>query len=411
MVPAVAGPPFTPYQRKLIAFLSVACFFEGYDFFALTQILPNLRADMGLTEGQAGIMVTTINVGTVLAYLLVRVADRIGRKRVLTITIAGYTLFTLLTGFSVGPVSFALAQMVARIFLIGEWAISMIFAAEEFPAERRGAVAAVIQTATSLGAIFCAGVMPALLRLPWGWRSVYLTAIVPLALVAFARKEIRETQRFESQKGGRTRRPFVFVLGTPHRRLILWMGLIWGLTYMGTATAVTFWKDFAVHERGITDAQVGAAVPIAAFGSMPLILFAGRLLDRLGRKRAGLLIFVIGAAGVIGAYTFHSYAALTASLVFAIFGASATLTTLNTITAELFPTEVRADAFAWANNLLGRVGYVLSPVVVGYAAERTGYGPSVAASALLPVVAIVILCFTIPETRGRQLEDALDVPL
>ena len=65
----------TPYQRKLFLFLSVATFFEGYDFFALTQILPNLRADMDLPREASGYIVGIVNIGTILAFWLVRRAD------------------------------------------------------------------------------------------------------------------------------------------------------------------------------------------------------------------------------------------------------------------------------------------------------------------------------------------------
>ena len=63
------------YQRRLFVFLSVATFFEGYDFMALTQILPELRADFGLDRTAGGILLGVINVGTVIAYLLIRKAD------------------------------------------------------------------------------------------------------------------------------------------------------------------------------------------------------------------------------------------------------------------------------------------------------------------------------------------------
>ncbi|MFW6087686.1 MAG: MFS transporter, partial [Myxococcota bacterium] len=122
----------TAYQWKLFGFLGVATFFEGYDFIALTQILPHLRADMGLDKGAAGVLLTAINVGTFVAYLVVRQADRWGRRRVLTITIVGYTIFTLLSGLAPNVWVFGAAQMMARVFLIGEWAISMVIAAEEF---------------------------------------------------------------------------------------------------------------------------------------------------------------------------------------------------------------------------------------------------------------------------------------
>src|SRR5215204_2261461 len=129
---------FTPYQRRLFLFLSVATFFEGFDFIALSQILPNLRKDLGLGVEWSGYLVTFINMGTVLAYPLVRLADRWGRRRVLTVTIAGYTLFSFLSGLSPNVYVFAVLQLLARVFLIAEWATSTVVAAEEYPAARRG---------------------------------------------------------------------------------------------------------------------------------------------------------------------------------------------------------------------------------------------------------------------------------
>jgi putative MFS transporter len=269
--------PFTPYQRRLFVFLSVATFFEGFDFLALTQILPELRADMGLDQADAGILVAFINVGTVVAYLLVRQADRWGRRRVLTWTIAGYTTFTFLSGFSPNAWVFAGFQMLARVFLIGEYAISMVIAAEEFPAARRGVVIGVISAFASLGSVVCAGVVPILLRAPWGWRTVYFVGIVPLLILAYARRNLRETRRFEERAatGPPPERSLGHVWRTGHRRRVLQLGLIWLVTFVCTQNAVTFWKEFAVAERSMTDTQVATAITIAALASMPLVFMVG----------------------------------------------------------------------------------------------------------------------------------------
>jgi len=128
-VPGLAKATFTSYQKRLFVFLSVATFFEGYDFTALSQILPNFRTEMVLTEGQGGLIVTTISAGTIVSYLLVRLADKWGRRRVLTITILGYALFTFLTGLSPNAYYFTMFQFLGRVFLIAEWALSMVIAA------------------------------------------------------------------------------------------------------------------------------------------------------------------------------------------------------------------------------------------------------------------------------------------
>jgi putative MFS transporter len=405
---AAGSESFTPYQRRLFVFLSVATFFEGYDFIALTQILPNLRADMGLGPEQGGYLVTFINIGTVIAYLLVRRADRWGRRRVLTVTIAGYTIFTFLSGLSPNVYAFALLQMLARIFLIAEWATSMVIAAEEFPAARRGMVIGVISAFGSLGSISCAGVVPLLLKTDYGWRSVYLVGIIPLLVLAYARRGLQETRRFAEQvkaRGSEPARPFTYILKTPYRRRVIELGLIWMMTYVCTSTAVTYWKEFAVAERGFSDAQVGRAIAVAATVSLPLVFLAGKLLDVIGRRRGAAVIFGSSALGTISCYSLHGELWLTLALIVGIFSSSAVLPALNAFTTELFPTELRGDAFAWSNNLFGRITYVLSPMVVAQAAKHVGWGPAVSATAVFPLFALALIFWLLPETRAKELEE------
>jgi len=399
--------PLSSYQRRLLVFLSVASFFEGYDFFALTQILPNLRADLqvGITGG--GLLVGFINVGTILAFVLARKADRWGRKPVLTATIAGYTLFTFLSGLSPNVYVFAVLQMVARIFLIAEWATSMVIAAEEFSAKGRGTALGVVSAAAGFGAIVCAGVVPMLLATAYGWRSVYFVSILPLLLLGFARRGLQETGRFSSQQAAAQapEESLFAIWGTTHRKRVLQLAVIWFLTYVCTQNAVTFWKEFALAERGLSDAQVGNAVKLSALASMPLAFAAGKLLDVVGRKVGATLIYASTIVGVIGAYTAHSLAALTVSLVFAVLGVNAVLTVLNAFTTELFPTRYRGSAFAWSNNVIGRIGYCLSPVAVGALIPRFGWGTTLAATTAFPLLALILIWFMLPETRGRELEE------
>jgi putative MFS transporter len=395
--------------------LSVASFFEGYDFLALAQILPNLRREFSLSPDAGGALIGVIGIGTVLAYLLVRKADTWGRRPVLALTIAGYTLTSLLTGLVPSAIGFALCQLLARVFLIGEWAVSMVYASEEFPAERRGMVIGIIQACSALGAITCAGVVPLLLKTELGWRSVYFVGSVPLVLLAVARRQLRETSRFLARSaefsGAAQKSGALFgIFRSPYRGRVLLLALIWALTYVCTNNATLFWKEFAVGERGFSDAEVGGSLTVAAVLAMPLVFASGKLLDLIGRRLGALCIYVCTVLGVIGAYSLHSRALLTVAMLLAIFGTTAVLAVLNAYTAELFPTELRSDAFAWANNLLGRIGNVLSPFAVGYAAGRVGWGPAVGATAIGPVLAFLLIWMFLPETRGRELEDTASFP-
>jgi len=397
---------FTSYQKKLFVFLSVANFFEGYDFFAITQLLPSLRQTFGLTPREGTWLITLINAGTILAYLLVRRADRWGRKQVLSVTIAGYALFTFLSAWAPSALLFGVLQMVARIFLIGEWATSMVVAAEEYPAERRGMVIGVVSAAGGLGSIICAGVVPLLLKTHFGWRSVYMVGVVPLVLMMFARRGLQETRRFaEHRASGVAQAPLLDMLRGPQRRRVLQLGAIWFLSYICTNNAVTFWKEFAMAERGLDHKQVGSVVTVAALVSMPLVFLAGRMLDAIGRKRGAAVIYTATVLGVLGAYTLSGVAALTVCMTVGIFGINAVLTVLNTFMTELFPTELRGNAVAWSNNLIGRLGYVFSPLAIGEMVGKYGWGVPLRLSTLFPVMALFLIFLWLPETNARELED------
>ncbi len=413
--------PFTPYQRKLFFFLSVATFFEGYDFFALTQILTNLREEFDLPMEASAYIVGTVNIGTILAFWLVRKADVWGRRRVLTITIFGYTLFTVLSGFAPNIYLFVAAQLLARVFLLAEWAISMVIAAEEFPADRRGMTLGVIQACSSLGSIFCAGVVPLLLSTPYGWRTVYFVGVIPLVILMAARRGLKETKRFtaistavppdgpyrEQKQAFDTQKNSLFAIWkTPHARNVVVLAAIWFVAYIPAQNAVAFWKEFAIHERGFTDVDVSKSLTFAALVSMPFVFGSGKILDKFGRKLGAAIVFSLGGIGVVLCYTLESKWALTGALTLGIFGASAYLPLLNAYTSELFPTELRGTAAAWTNNLLGRFGYVLSPFLVGLAVTETGaYGPVVASTAIFSFVSIGLIYWLLPETANKELEE------
>lgn len=405
--------PFSPYQRRLFLFLGVATFFEGYDFLALSQILPELREEFHLAPAWSGRIVGLVNVGSILAYFLVRLADDWGRKRVLTLTIAGYTLFTFASGLAQNVYAFIGLQLLARIFLLAEWAISMVIAAEEFPASRRGFVIGCITGINGIGAIVCALLVPVLTRLSpaLGFRLVYFVAVVPLVVLAFARRGLRETSRFEAQASTHSKRSLFHIFGTKHRARTLTLGAIWFVSYIAAQNAVSLWKEHAIHGLGLTDAQVGLAIAISAGAAMPIVFGVGFLIDRIGRRPTAAIVYVIAALGTYFCFTLTTFWPVTIALIAGIVGAQAYLPVLNAYSTELFPTYLRGDAYAWSNNLIGRLSYVGAPLAVAQIVETTGlgYGPVISVTAVFPLLALALVLGLLPETRARELEETSSV--
>ena len=168
---------------------------------------------------------------------------------------------------------------------------------------------------------------------------------------------------------------------------------------------MTFWKEFALKERGLTQGQTGFIVSAAAVVSMPLVFFAGRMLDALGRRRGAAIIYVATVLGVLGAYSFWGVLPLLVCMTLGIFGINSVLTVLNTFMTELFPTQVRGNAVAWSNNLIGRIGYCFSPLAIGQVVGKYGWGVPLRASTLFPLLALGLIFLWLPETNARELED------
>jgi putative MFS transporter len=113
--------------------------------------------------------------------------------------------------------------------------------------------------------------------------------------------------------------------------------------------------------------------------------------------------------GVLGLYGVTGKVPLMVAMIVAMTGLTTVLIVLNAFTTELFPTELRGDAFMWSNNLIGRVGYWLSPPIVGLLAEDGGWGPVVRATVVFPVIALFLVLSLLPETRGKELEQAAEL--
>lgn len=432
---APPGPktPLTPYQKKLLFFLSVATFFEGYDFIALSQLLPEIRGSYGLALGDGQSLVSLINVGTILAYFLVRLGDRWGRRPILSVTIIGYTLCSFVSGFAPNAAIFAAAQLLARLFLIGEWSISMVYASEEFPADRRGVALGLIQGFASLGSITCVALIPMLKKIDlfgWGpsegWRYVYFAGGLPLVLVAFLRRSLKESSRFEQIKATAQATPmrdfllsFARIMKTPYRNRVLLLSVIWFLSYLCMANALVSWKEFMLEERisilsTATDPlllqeqagkKISQALTFASLFALPLVFLVGKLLDVAGRRRGSVVVYLVSVIGVFLSYTLSSYWPLVAGITLGIFAVSAFLSVLNTYNTELFPTELRADAFAWSNNFLGRLGTIAGPLLVGALLPSLGIGWAVASTCLFPLAAMVLIVVFLPETKDKELDE------
>ena len=193
-----SGAPGIPRQPRsylwqLLGLLIPATIFEGYDITIFHLCTPDIAATFHLGNEAIGLIASIVRFGTVMSFLVISCSDRVGRKPVISVTVLGYGLFTMLTGLSRGLVTFTLFQSCSQVFLASEFGMAIIIISEEFPDELRGRAIAGFHMAAFVGVAVAGQLYGYMAESAWGWRGMYLLGIAPLLLVAFLRQYVRET--------------------------------------------------------------------------------------------------------------------------------------------------------------------------------------------------------------------------
>jgi MFS transporter, putative metabolite:H+ symporter len=409
--------PWAPAARRrgmehrhivLLLLLCAAAFFDGYDTSVKTLALKQIRESFGLSTSTASALLAVVFFGAIPALALTRWADRVGRRKVLMISVIGYTTFSGLTALAPNAGVFATLQFGQQIFLVAEGALVWTMAAEELPASARGFGFGILGMNLALGTGFAAILYGGVFDpLDISWRWLYVVGVPPLLLVAVLRRRLPESRRFEAaRQRERLAEHWHQILRPPHRR---WLILVAATTFLLQLTqqAQVFAIDYLQTDRGIGTGTANGMLVLAGLPGIPIMVVAGALSDRLGRRVVGCGFAVVSLIGGAGFYWLPGgVAVLLPCFSLALVGALGSFPTLQTYTSELFPTGLRGSASSWSNaaSVLGRT---CSLGLAALLLTATGEDQRITATVLGvgPVVAILLVALMFPDTHGRELEE------
>lgn len=396
-------------QRQKLLFPVIMCgaFFEGFDFMVVNLALPFISRDMGLDTRSAGLALSTIAIGTLVAFFVVRLGDRVGRKPVFIWSVVLYSALSLATAFTPNIQYFIVCQFFARIFLVAVWATGFIVIAEEFSVEMRGRALGMFQAAAAIGAVFPSIFISLLANTALGWRGLYIIGALPLFVVLFLGRNFHETERFHKARAADEAGPgFFAVFQRPYRKFIIIVSALWVFIYICYTSSMSFFSYRVVNDLGWAEGRVGLTTAVAYLIGLAGYYLAGKLLDSIGRKPTAVIFFLGGSIGTICAFQATSYTWVLISLIVGTFFVGVFTVIGASFTNELFPTAIRANATAWGNNIVGRMGQILAPGLVGFLAlPLGGVGNAVSLLALGPLAAALLVIFFLPETRNREMQD------
>jgi MFS family permease len=350
---------------------------------------------------------TFLFVGALPALALTRYADRIGRRRLLVFSVTGYTIATGLTAAAPTIGTFVLCQFVARIFLNAEVAVVWTMAAEELPADARGFGFGVLAMNSALGvgvgAIIFGGILD-----PMGvsWRVLYLIGLPPLLIIAGLRRRLSESKRFvAAQAAGQLAERWHGILRRDLRRplvLILSTAFLFELTTQATL----FSLDFLQTDRGLSATAATFMLVAAGLPGIPIMVVAGSLSDRYGRRFIGCGFGALSLVGAVGFFWLPGgVPVLLPCLMLVTVGSLGSWPVLSGYATEMFPTAFRGQASAWST--VAKVTGDATSLALGGALLAVTSGLPVTASILAigPCIGMVIVVFCFPDTHGLELEE------
>ncbi|MBL6690775.1 MAG: MFS transporter [Pseudomonadales bacterium] len=397
-------PDLTKHQWKLLGLVAAVSFFEQYDMYLFSLNLKQIQEELGIPESDLGILGAVVRAGAFLAVLLAIAADRYGRRLLLLITVVGYTLFTGLTALSVNAEMFVVCQMFARCFGTAEVLIAAVVIAEEFAPENRGWGIGALFALQGCGAGFAALMFGFVEYLPYGWRSLYVVGLVPLVLIAYWRRTMPETARFQQVKVHEPVLTHVQQLFTRNPRWCWGLfGAVFGIALAGGSAgffAPKYLQD--VHEWTPSSvAMLNIAGGALAVVGNPL---AGWLSDRFGRRP--VTIIFTGLFALTAVFFYASVGMLVPMLwvfmIFFVFGSDVTLTSYG---AELFPTKYRTTATGFRSIVSTTAGILgLLAVSALYLVFESNW-VAISILCMLSLTVPLIVWVFLPETSGRRLED------
>jgi MFS transporter, DHA1 family, putative efflux transporter len=357
--------------RLMVAWCTM--FVVGTDLFVVSPLLPLIAGDLRLPAASAGLSVTVFAAAyMVVAPLLGQLADRFGRRTMLSWGLVGFALANLLTAVAPGLWCLLAARIAAGIATAAVSPSVYALVGESAPPARRAtwmatAVSGLLMSlsvGTPLGALAGAAL---------GWSKVFdvLAGLALLLVLANRRVWPRAATAAGAVAGGAAP-------GKIARRLlptVIWATALYGMyTYLGTWLA----------HLGFTTGQIAWVISFYGGGALVGTFAGGRIADRLG-SRTATGISLLGLAACFMLLPLALRPGLTICLAFGVASAVAQIffpAQQAGLVAD-FP-QRRATVLAWNNSSLF-LGIALGSLIGG---QAVGYGSFPASLILCAAIAL-----------------------
>ncbi|MHC1682638.1 MAG: MFS transporter [Clostridiaceae bacterium] len=431
--------PVTPMLWRVLFLTGIGWLFDAMDQGMVSGVMAAIGKSWNLTPADLGLLGSASAVGMAVgAAVAGMVADKWGRRTVVTITLVLYGVASALSGFAPNFGMLLFLRFLTGLGLGGELPAASTLVSEFSPTKARGRMVVLLESFWAWGWIIAA--LIAYLLIPvYGWRIGFILGGVPALYAAYLRRAIPESPLFLEQKGrfqeaneivskmelqagikndkidedikpkekNKKRVTLLDLWSKAYIRRtfvlwILWLGLNFG--YYG----FVLWTPTLLVGKGFSLVKGFEFTLIMCLAQLPGYYSAAYLIEKIGRKPV-LAIYLAGTA--VSSYLYGQAASVTTVLVYGCllyFFSLGAWGAVYAYTPEVYPTAVRASGAGYA-AAVGRIGAIAAPYLVGLVYQTKGKEAGftyvfLMLTVVFAVVAVVIAIFGI-ETKGRTLDE------
>jgi len=415
---AAGKGPFSWYraisssEKRAFWSCKVGYVLDAMDTQFLSFVIPTLIATWGITRGEAGLIGTvTLLTSAVGGWAAGVLSDRIGRVKMLQITILWFTIFTLVCALAQNFTQLLWARGLMGMGFGGEWTAGAVLIGEVIRPRDRGKAVGVVQAGWAIGwglSTLLYMIVFSFVPAEYAWRVLFAIGIVPAPFVIWIRRFVDEPdvhlQQQQAEAEARTRPSALDIF----RADIVWTTLRASLLATGAQGgyyAVTTWlPTYLKAERHLSVIGTGSYLGVVIVGSYCGYLTGAYVSDRIGRKRA-FITFALASFAVALAYTRLPLDNLSMlALGFPLgFCASGIFSGMGAFLTELFPTRIRGSGQGFCYNF-GRAIGATFPFLIGYVSQTMTLGHAIGVFAAAAYGVVILAALSLPETKGRQLQ-------
>src|SRR5216117_1531761 len=184
----------TPQQRRTLIAAALGWMLDAFDVMLYSLVLVHVMRDLGMTQKQAGLLNTLTLVASGVGGLMFGfIADRIGRKRALMLSILTYSVCSFASGLSTSVLMLAVFRFILGLGMGGEWNTGATLVAETWPTELRAKAISIVQSSWAIGYALATLVAGVVLHYA-NWRIVFFAGILPALVILWIRKDVPESE-------------------------------------------------------------------------------------------------------------------------------------------------------------------------------------------------------------------------